>query len=69
MILFTGVMLCLECWLIGFAIPVPARFKAFTADHMEQFTEEYKGKKAGRGGWPDGGEGRFADKLEYKAWY
>jgi hypothetical protein len=37
MVLLSGVVLCFECWMIQFAIPVPARMKAFNKEFMEQF--------------------------------
>ena len=37
LVLLAGTILCLECWLIGFIVVVPARMKTFTEEHMEQF--------------------------------
>ena len=70
MVLLAGLILCLECWFIGLVVVVPARLRVFTKEFMSQFTEEHKkyfpdGEPA-VGGWPDAGDGRYSDKLEYK---
>ena len=72
MVLLAGLILCLECWVIGMAVVLPARLRTFTKEFMAQFTEEHKqhfpdGEPA-VGGWPDAGDGRYSDKLEYKQW-
>ena len=72
MVLLAGLILCLECWVIGMVVVLPARMKTYTKEFMAQFTEEHKkyfpdGEPA-VGGWPDAGDGRYSDKLEYKQW-
>ena len=73
LVLLACTILCLECWLIGFVVVVPARFKTFNKEHMEKFTEEHEaafpGTKPAVGGWPDCGDGRYSDKLDYDKWY
>lgn len=65
-------VICLECFAIGGSFTIPARFKSFTRDFMEQFKKEHEnafpGTEPSVGGWPDAGEGRYSDKLSYKQW-
>ena len=65
-------MICLECVVIGFVVVVPARMKHFNAQFMEQFKEEHKksfpDSEPAVGGFPDAGDGRYSDKLDYKSW-
>ena len=65
-------IICFECFLIGFVVVVPARFKAFNKEFMEQFKEEHEkafpGSEPAVGGHPDAGDGRYSDKLAYKDW-
>merc|ERR1712046_92859 len=58
---------------VGPFVVGPARGKAFPAEFMEQFKEEHQkafgeGSAPIAGGFPDCGDGRFSDKLEYKKW-
>ena len=53
---------------------VPARTKAFNAEFMKQFEEQHAVECSGEskpavGGWPDNGDGRYSDKLSYRAWF
>ena len=71
-ILLSIVVICLECVVIGFAVVVPARNKHFNAKFMEQFKEEHKKSfpdtEPAVGGFPDAGDGRYSEKLDYKSW-
>ena len=70
-LLFT-VVVCIECFMISFIFGTTARLKHFTKDFMSQFHKQhenaYPGEKPAVGGFPDTGEGRYADKLPYKDW-
>ena len=52
---------------------VNIRRKIFNKDFMAQFDEEHKaafdGQSAPVGGWPDNGNGYYAEKLSYGEWY
>ena len=71
LVLLSATLLCIECFTISFTAVKP-RMKAFNADFMKQFEEEHKREMPesapAAGGWPDAGEGRYSDKLEYKEW-
>ena len=48
------------------------RQKVFNAEFMSQFDQEHQeafGSKAPVGGYPDSGNGYYADKLSYEHWY
>ena len=51
---------------------VPTRFKLFNKDFMAQFKEEHQkhfpDSEPAIGGFPDAGEGRYSEKLDYKSW-
>ena len=73
LILLACCILCVECFMMGMLFVAPARFKkAFNADFMKQFEEEHEkafpGTKPALGGFPDCGDGRYAQKLDYKTW-
>ena len=68
MVLLACTFLCLECWVIGFVVCVPARFKTFNKEFMDTFEDTYKGERPAVGGWPDAGDGRYSNKLDYKSW-
>ena len=74
LILLACVFLCIECFLIGPLVVSKARFSAFNKEFMQQFEEEHK-KAFGQdatpavGGFPDQGDGRYSEKLSYKAWF
>ena len=72
MVCLAGLILCIECFVIGFIVIIPARMKAFNEVFMAQFKEEHKkffpDTEPAKGGWPDAGEGRYSDKLPYKDW-
>ncbi len=61
----------------GFIAPGNVRGKVFTKQYMEEnFTTEHeryftegKAKEVPRGGYPDMGSGRYAERLSYKEWY
>ena len=71
LVLLSATLLCIECFTISFTAVKP-RMKTFNAYFMKQFAEEHKrempGSEPAAGGWPDAGEGRYSDKLEYKEW-
>ena len=72
LVLLACVILCIECFLMGMVAVAPARFGLFNKDFMAQFEEEHEkafpGSKPVVGGFPDCGDGRYADKLSYKDW-
>ena len=76
-ILLCSTLLSLECFLVGFIASLSARLKHFTGGKegfMKQFKYEHQaafGPKASlaQGGFPDTGNGLYADKLPYKAWF
>ena len=71
LVLLSVSLLCLECWFIGMFISNYARHSTFTEQFMDQFKEEHEaaiGKELQKGGFPDCGEGRYAEKLSYEAW-
>ena len=72
LVVLSCVILCIECFFTGFSI-VPARMNAFNEKFMSQFDAEHEkhfpGEKPAVGGWPDDGNGRYSQKLSYKAWY
>ena len=41
LILLSGVILCIECFLIGMIVVARSRFSIFTKEFMEQFKEEH----------------------------
>ena len=65
MVLAAVVLLCIECFLVGVLVADPARSKYFTRDLLAQFGHD---EKATKRGFPDNGEGRHAEKLDYKDW-
>ena len=72
LVMLAIVILCLVCVIMGYAVVIPARIKHFNAKFMEQFTEEHQkafpNTKPAPGGFPDAGDGRYSQKLEYKSW-
>ena len=72
MVCLAALILCLQCFITGFIVVLPARLKAFNKGFMSKFKEEhqkhFEGSEPSVGGWPDAGEGRYSDKLSYKAW-
>ena len=73
LVLLACLILTIECFLLGPVVVGPARFKAFNKEFMEQFKEEHQqafgeSSEPAVGGWPDGGDGRYSQKLSYKAW-
>ena len=71
LIVLACALICAVCFLTGFMISLP-RFTIFSKDFMKQFQEEhvsvFPGTVAFTGGDPDGGDGRYAQLLEYKEW-
>ena len=71
-IILSLVVLCFECVVISFVVVGSARKKHFNKKFMEQFTVEHKKHfpetEPSVGGWPDAGDGRYSEKLDYKSW-
>jgi len=65
-------ILCAWCFVIGFALAVPARAKYFTKDRLSMFNKEHKdaglGETPAKLGFPDAGNGRYSRVLSYAAW-
>ena len=73
LILLAAVILTIECFMLGPLLIGPTRFRIFNKEFMEQFKEEHekafgKGTEPAVGGFPDCGDGRYSEKLEYKSW-
>ena len=73
-IVLAGVLLCFECYIIGFTIVRNARMKCFNKEFMSQFDKEHKAAFgedtcASLGGFPDAGDGRYSAQLKYADWY
>ena len=72
LVLMACCILCVECFMMGMLFVAPARFRIFNADYMKQFEKEHSeafpGSTPATGGFPDAGDGRYAQKLEYKDW-
>ena len=75
-ILLCAVILSIECLVIGYAMVVPMRMKHFPTGKgkfMQQFKYEHQAAfgleaRPAIGGFPDTGNGYYADKLPYKSW-
>ena len=71
-ILLACVIICIECFLTGIFFVAPARFGIMNKEHMTQFKEMHEqafpGSEPAPGGFPDCGEGRYAEKLSYADW-
>ena len=72
LILLACCVICIECFLMGMIAVAPARFSIFNAEFMAQFKEEHEkafpGTSPATGGFPDCGDGRYAQKLPYADW-
>ena len=72
LILLACAIICAYTFIISIVLPVPARRKYFTKEFMAQFKEEHEkafpGSEPAEGGWPDAGDGRYAQKLDYADW-
>ena len=72
LVLLGCVILCVECFLMGFIFVAPARMRTFTKEYMEGFKEEHEaafpGTSPAVGGFPDCGDGRYSQKLPYHDW-
>ena len=71
-VLIEMALICGMCWVIGPLIVVPARKKAFTFEVMDRFTEEHQRNfdtKISSIGFPDTGNGKYAQELSYKDWF
>ena len=71
-VILACVVLCIECFVFGMIFVAPARVKTFNAEFMKQFEDEHEkafpGSKPAFMGFPDAGDGRYSQKLEYKDW-
>lgn len=71
-IVLSLVIICFECIVISFVVVGSARYKHFNKKFMEQFSIEHKKhfpeSEPSVGGWPDQGDGRYSEKLDYKSW-
>ena len=71
-VLFPLIAIAIQCIFTGF-VAGGGRRKAFSKEFMEKhFGEEHKkafGGSPPKQGYPDMGNGRFSDKLDYKTWY
>ena len=70
LVILSAVILCVECYLLGFIAVAPVRGKFMTKEFLEEnFKDEHEkafpGKALAPGGFPDCGEGRYAQKLPY----
>ena len=68
------IILSFMCVVTGYAVTIPARMKYFNKEFLSQFEKEHKlafgpETKLSDGGYPDIGNGRYANKLEYLDWY
>ena len=74
LILLSVALLCFECWFIGMFISNYARHTTFTKEFMAQFNDMHreatgKDQTGDSGGFPDCGDGRYAEKLGYAEWH
>ena len=74
LVVFLSVILAFECIVVGFAAVIPARIKHFPVTFLKQFGEEHRAafgavNRPEPGGFPDTGNGFYADKLSYKSWF
>ena len=72
-VLLTATVIALHVFITGF-IAGGSRGKIFNQKFMEEnFKEEhekfYPGQPLPKGGYPDMGNGRYADALSYKDWF
>ena len=76
-VLLCAVILSIECLLVGYIAAIPARTRVFTGmkeGFMSRFKYEHEaafgtGARLAPGGFPDSGNGYYADRLPYKDWY
>lgn len=72
LVMTSVVGIAVQCLIIGF-IGGGLRGKLFNAEFMERhFGEDHWkafGEKIGKGGYPDTGNGRYAQCLDYKGWF
>ena len=72
LILLACCIICIECFLMGMVAVAPARFSIFNREYMDTFEKEhveaFPGTTPATGGFPDCGDGRYAQKLPYKDW-
>ena len=74
MLLWFLAVICIECIMVDFFIVTRKRAKVFNVDFMIKFQKEHQehfGEKSSvvPGGFPDSGNGYYADKLPYKTWF
>lgn len=60
------------CFVTAYLYVVPARVKCYYAKNLKKMSEEHKKAfgtdKLPYGGFPDTGNGRISDILDYKQW-
>ena len=71
-VIVAAIAISFECIVIGFLVPGRWRGKVFTKKFMEEnFGIEHKrvfGEEISAYGYPDMGNGRYAEKLSYEEW-
>ena len=76
-VILACVILCIECILFSF-FTGRQRGKVFSREfmeenfgeeHIEAMNEEEVERELSAGGFPDGGDGRYSEKLSYRDWY
>ena len=72
-VLLAATAIGFECYAIGFAVPQVVRTKYFTKEFLEENFGEIHKREIGHDipklGYPDLGNGRYSQKLPYKAWF
>jgi len=72
-VLLAATSIGIECFVTGFAVPMKKRMEVFNKEFMEKNFKEMHEREIGsdlpQGGYPDMGNGRYAEKLTYKQWY
>ena len=72
-VLFTALIMSIECLFVGFLVAGKARMKIFNKEYLkDNFGPEHEktfGQEIKPGGAPDMGSGYYASKLSYKDWY
>ena len=72
LIILACTIICGLCYLTGFCATGRSRAGIFNQEFMKGFEVEHEkafpGTKPAAGGFPDCGDGRYGQKLEYKDW-
>jgi hypothetical protein len=62
----------LQCYLTGHWVLSPMRNRIFPQSFMKQFSQKHResfNSEVGSKGYPDDGNGRYAQKLSYRDWF